>query len=257
MSTFASLLESWPQTDGRWADVSKTHHDMIKTIIHEVDRLRKEVEKLSNENNDLKTKLNQQPPSPPGSINSGEIWSRFLNKTRNEKSDEEIMLVAQISKESKEKSQIEKNIIISGLAKEGADNNEIAANDKAKVEKVLKALGTRVKIEDVKRISRISNADGNRDLKMIKVELKTTESKSIICVNALKLRSNKDFDNIYVNEDKTKAERMLDKKLRDEKKRLTSEMTEKDEHGRQCATQNGKKYYWRVRAGVLERVYTK
>ena len=257
MSTLTSYLESWPQTDGRWADVSKTHHDMIKTIILEVDRLKKEVERLSIENNDLKSKLNQQPPSPPASLNSQEIWTRFLHKTPSEKSDQDIMLVAQINKESKEKSQIEKNVIISGFAKEGADNNEIAAKDKEKVEKVLTALGTRVKIDDVKRISRISSADGNRDLKMIKVELKTTESKSIICVNALKLRSNTDFNNIYVNEDKTKAERMLDKKLRDEKKRLTSEMTETDEQGRRCATQNGRKYYWRVRAGVLERVFTK
>ena len=253
-NSFDELVQNWPAADNRWAAASTLHHGMMQTILTEVDRLRKEVERLSKENVDLKNQLNQ-----PQTRDSGPLWSNFFNSatTPNSKNDQGVLLIAQLNKENKEKCQIEKNAILSGFPKEGADNEAIALNDKDKVTKVLNALGTGAGIDDVKRISRISSAS-NQDLKLIKIEFKTTETKSLVCKSAHKLRSSQSFNNIYLNEDKTKAERMLDKKLRDERNTRNLGFTDLDENGRPCATHtNGRKFYWGVRSGVLDRVYTK
>ena len=79
-------------------------------------------------------------------------------------------------------------------------------------------------------------------------------SKEIICRNARKLREGNDFVNIYINEDKTKSQSLIDKELRDERNKRNNML--QDLGGRHLGdTEDGTgKYYWAIRSGALKKI---
>jgi hypothetical protein len=62
---------------------------------------------------------------------------------------------------------------------------------------------------------------------------------------------------VYINKDMTRAERMAEKELRDERNKRNGELTEQDTNGRPRGTFNGKKFYWGVRFGELRKIFDK
>ena len=70
-----------------------------------------------------------------------------------------------------------------------------------------------------------------------------------------KLRNNPDFQNVYINRDKTRSERLLDKELRVERSKRNATLEEQDEEGRHLGSYNGKKFYWGIRFGELRRIF--
>ena len=78
-------------------------------------------------------------------------------------------------------------------------------------------------------------------------------SKEIICRNARKLREGNDFVNIYINEDKTKSQSLIDKELRDERNKRNNMLQDLGRHLGDKEYGTGK-YYWTIRSGALKKI---
>ena len=83
-----------------------------------------------------------------------------------------------------------------------------------------------------------------------------TECNELICKNAKKLRDKgKDFVDIYINEDRTKSQRFIDKEQRDERNKRNNKLPVVDgRHQGEAEDGSGKYYYWAIRSGELKKI---
>ena len=90
------------------------------------------------------------------------------------------------------------------------------------------------------------------------------EFKTDLCKKACKLRTlGNDFLNIYVNEDRTKNQRIIDKALRDERNKRNNAFelqtcpANTNESTRRLGNDadNGKMYYWAIRHDALKKIF--
>ena len=148
-------------------------------------------------------------------------------------------------------------MIISGVAKSGTDQ-EAENNDIKRVDEVLNVL--QIKRTDVKRQARLkrkenaaSSSSGGNEL--IILELRSMEVKQKACSNARRLRQHSSLNGIYVNEDKTAAQRDAERILRKERNSRNDCLGEIDEDGRRFGIEDGKKFCWAIRDGRVRKVF--
>jgi hypothetical protein len=152
----------------------------------------------------------------------------------------------------------EQNIIVSGIpeAPNGSEE-EKAAHDKTSVEALLTALGTR--LTDMKSHKRIKTNYEKPNL--ILIEFHRFDSADMVAEplsNAKKLRTNETFKGVYINRDMTKAERIIEKRLRDESNRKNEEdLRETGDGEGPCRLYQGRRFHWGIRLGEVRRIFDK
>jgi hypothetical protein len=161
-------------------------------------------------------------------------------------------LRSSVVRESTERSRIERNIVIRGIDPIGSDKSEEINNDETMVDKVLSALGTsrdevkrQYRVRPVKRVpasaqgatsqqiqQQQQSSTGSNNNGFIIVEFKELCVKTAACKSASALRKDNTLMGIYVNEDRTEAERSVDRELRAERNSRNNELAKMDGDGR-------------------------
>ena len=156
-----------------------------------------------------------------------------------------------VKKELAESNKISQNVIISGLKKLGSSEAEIASNDTKEVDRPFMALN--ISRDDVISQKRIKTSYEKANL--IQIEFRSSSDRMKALRESTKLRNNPDFQNVYINRDKTRSEMLLDKELRVERSKRNATLEEQDEEGRPLGSDNGKKFYWGIRFDELRRIF--
>lgn len=225
---------------GQTAKVTSDLFNVVKSLFAYTKKLQTEIDLLKGQT---------KPPSRPL------MSSLFSTKTPDEQTSEKLLLHT-VHREIREISNIECNAIISGTDYTSEDA------DKAIVDDVLTAIGSTVR--HVKHIRRIQNKDKTPSKKLL-LTFNEAETKQEVCQWAYKLRkAGKEYNNIYLNEDRTKAQRAIDKELRDERTRLNNALTEttytttiNDQtvtQTRRLGDEGSSKFYWAIRNDRLKKI---
>ncbi len=163
---------------------------------------------------------------------------------------ETIQMIADVAVQQAKKSKaIENNIVISGIKpKINQDKTTDDAHDVSEVDKVLRKL--EIDRSDVVKQTRLITNTNN----IIVVEFNNISDKSTAVNNAKKLRTSREFNGIYVNEDKTPEERGADRERRIACKKLNQEQcTQTDGQGRLFGIDGDKHFFYMVRDGRVAR----
>ena len=219
-----------------------------------IKELEKKVEALEKKNSEL-LKTNGT---------SEKAWSDLFKTGKKKESD--LINIAAFNREQKEMKRKENNIVISGVA-ESSDLDEAARkkHDDEKVDIILDKLGlardnvknqTRLKKRINNRQSVSSSSSANNEssnVPLIVLEFKEIEHQQLALKNSRELKNDENFKKVFINADKTPAERYEEKKLREtrnkENAKLPLEVAGKP--GRRYLEKNGKKWYWGIRWGKL------
>ncbi len=128
--------------------------------------------------------------------------------------------MAKVPREFKAKKSNEANMIVSGIPEvPNGSEKEKAAHYKTSVEALLTELGT--PLRDMKEYKRIKT--NNEKPNLILIEFVDPVYRTDALGNAKNLRTNAKFKDAYINRDMTKAERIIEKRLRDERNRMNEE----------------------------------
>ncbi len=172
--------------------------------------------------------------------------SIFSKKTETE-SLTNVALIHQLQQEQEEQTRIENNIVIDGVE---VDEDDL--DDHVSVENILKAVGS--KIGDTARISRLYKTDKKQQktpTNRIIVTFKTYKVKENVIKNAKTLRNNTCFDGVYINSDRTRAQRMIDYTIRQQRKNLNRESNATLINGRHLFKEKGVEYEHVYRGGIF------
>lgn len=170
----------------------------------------------------------------------------------------EAVMLTRVQKEQREREKIENNIIVSGL-NEGDDVNA----EQSTVEELLTALG--VDKEKVARRTRLKKRSGGGEgssaarPSLLLVEFKDSATRSTAIKNARRLKDSERFKRVYVNIDKTAAQRAVDAKLRQERNKRNMELPNVNEGSYRYGINptTNKKFYWAVRDQKLVQIEIK
>ena len=234
------------------------------TFVEKVSRLESEIKQkdvsineLKIENSDLKKKVESlEAKKDTSTIINDTVWSGLLKsqkQTINEK-----RFLGLVNQENNAKSRIENNILLTGI-KEDPSNLEA---DNTIVEKVLNAL--QIDSNTVKRKKRIKRRDPNdkdgkplKPFELIVVEFIDNSTRTKALLNSKKLKECDELKQIYINRDKTEAERQFDKEQRAERNKLnellTNEVVE-NPRLRYSFRKDKSMFYWGIRGGQLTQV---
>ena len=90
---------------------------------------------------------------------------------------------------------------------------------------------------------------------LIQVEFRYHRFRDKALKESAELMNNPDFQNVNINKDKTRAERLIEKELRVERNKRNAALENKDEEERPLGSHNGKRFYWGIRFGELRRIF--
>ncbi|CAF0708880.1 unnamed protein product [Brachionus calyciflorus] len=226
-----SLIDNWPSIgQGNHSDATKKHHEWLKSIavtvkalkfrIEEQDRLLAEKDE---EINQLKSNLTSSTSPTPSNFSYSNMVANNPKKT-----EAEIFILTRVHAELKEKSKIENNLIVSGLEEPDVQSDvDPAEQEKIIVENLFKEL--EVNGDKVKRFTRLRRKGGKKDENkpdLLLIEF-TDQSKVKALSKAIKLRETSRFNKVFVNPDKTPAEREGEAKLRHRRNQLNQALPNK------------------------------
>lgn len=85
------------------------------------------------------------------------------------------------------------------------------------------------------------------------IEFADQQSCNLAMANAKLLRDDNQYKNVYINPDKTAAERIADSKLRSKRNELNAALPSTTINGLRYGidSKTNKKYYWGIRSGRL------
>jgi hypothetical protein len=139
----------------------------------------------------------------------------------------EIQISAKVRREFNKAKKIERNVIVSGLPAAVGDTEEAkTAFDKANVEALMTTLDSSIdgkKIDfSVDEIRRVKT--NNDKLSLIVVDLGHEESRDLALRGSKNMKGNDKYNQVFINKDTTKAERAVEKRLREERRKLNAEL---------------------------------
>ncbi|RNA14564.1 RNA-directed DNA polymerase from mobile element jockey [Brachionus plicatilis] len=250
------LLESWPGLGpGNHSKSAEKHNYMIWSLATTVKELIKRIDdqdRVIQEQKQLIETLtsNQTKQNEISAFSYSNLVASF-----GKKSETDLVLLAKVHSELKEKSRIERNIIISGLDEcVGSSDAEKELNEKAIVDEVLVEL--KISNDKVKRRTRlrkrgVENNDPSKP-SLLLVEFTDSISKTMALANSPQLKRNTKFKNIYVNSDKTMAERAAEAQLRQKRNEMNRDLPFTEGILRYGVNEkNNKRFYWGIRDGRL------
>jgi hypothetical protein len=196
-------------------------------------------------------KLNKKAPSQPVTSRptSGQPTLSYSSLfTKSKSSESEVVLVAKVQNELKNKAKIENNVIVSGLPVKDVDG----------IDKSIEELsnGLPMNLEKVKRAYRLKRshlaaARAQNSPELLVIEFIDTTSKATALDKAKGLRMIESLKKVFINPDKTVAERKVELELR----RLRNEKNLQLPHTHSVNGQDrrygvdarsGKKFFWGI-----------
>lgn len=258
-------VENWPTPHPKATDLCKSQNEWLKQLTQEMLKISKKLELVESENAKLKKELaTLKKEKFPDQTQIERISFSDILKKNHKQSESEIVILSKTANEINERKRIEKNIVISG-ADENKEADETAKNelDFKIVSNILSKLGVgEEKIKKVTRLNSVRKNDNqnNKNSSRIVVEISDTESKNIILKKAKILSGKDDTKNIFINSDKTRTEREVEKRLRAERNERNSKLTTEVEIAgvkRKYKFENNKYFYWGIRNEKLVLVEAK
>lgn len=193
--------------------IETSKHEILNTVRLEhaklndvIASLLSKVETLENKNAELEKRCRQLETAN----------SQLLNKTTDGMKIEEKL--TSIYNECEDRKLRESNLIIAGIEeeKEGTVDERIV-KDKDKVKKVLSFLSVEEgSFTNVIRIGKPTNGKP----RLLRVKMRNVELKKRTLVSSKKLRTSESYRQVYINPDYTKNEQEIQKKLRENLKKL-------------------------------------
>jgi len=220
-----------------------------------VESMQRRIITLENDNTAKAAEINslKSASAPPT-----DAWSSIVAGSK--RTDLECAIITLTRKESLEQNKIAKNVIVSGIAEAASVNaDEAKANDKTEIDELLKTINADNCI--VKRINRLGKrGDDQARARPLIVEFDSIQSKVQVCTSANKLRNTTNYKKVFINEDRTLAQRTQEKKIREERDKRNSQLEEEDNEGRHFgrfidSSNVQHKFYRGVRNGELKRIY--
>jgi hypothetical protein len=214
-------------------EVKKVHDEELASLNAKIDQ--------------INAKISNQPKSSSQSQPSGHVMSYSSLFTKTKQSETEVVLLAKVKSELQSQSKIEKNVIVSGLPAGSTEEDESQVNE------LLAVLG--IEKEKVKRKTRLRKSAAvslkrPTEPALLLIEFDDISTKSIAIENAKSFRKHHKFHGVYLNSDKTAAEREIDGKLRQERNKrnakLPNVMTIRGKDRRYGVESDGKKYFWGI-----------
>ena len=227
------------------AEFSASRPTTVKELTNYVEKLMKTVLKQNAKIAELEEKAMSR-ENTTGAV----LMSSLFDK---KSTDAEVHILAKVRKENNEIERIKKNMIVSGLLAVGGNDEEKLAHDKAGIEGLVTTLG--VPKERIIKHQRIITNNDKSNLILVEFDSSTTRDTALKA--ASKLRGNNIYNQIYINRDMTKAERVVEKQLRDERNKRNAALEEKDSGGRPRGRYQNKLFYWGIRFGELRRIFEK
>jgi hypothetical protein len=244
-------------------DKARTEPATIKTLDAWLLELKLEVKKLREElttkDNTIK-QLNErlikiERTSDDGGGGSGlSPGSPLTNSLFDGKTSEaDVQVLARVHREINKTKPIKVNMIVGGLPSAVGDTDaKKAAHENTSVKNLVGKLGAPPReIRSHKRIK----VNGKPDL--VVIEFADGSTRGMALRGTKRLKEEAKYNGVYVNRDMTKVERMIEKRLRDERKKLNEELTEKGLGGRPRGRFKDKLFYWGIRSPELKRIFDK
>lgn len=184
------------------------------------------------------------------------LWSDMV--VGNKKNDAVNAMLAVVKTELRKEDRLLHNVIVSGLAE--PEGEYAKAEEDSKVQNLLKEL--EIEATTVKRKKRLRKPGRNPDplkpsLLLIEFNEQATVEKAV--ANAKKLAKTDEFRRVYVNRDRTEADRIAEANLRKERneknKSLPYVLDESSGLRHDLDEKTNKKYYWGIRGGELAKVF--
>lgn len=272
------LIARWPSLgQGKHSVWTRTYHEWFHSIASELALLKfskesvlKKVKALENQNKQkdaeiasLKSKVTElekqvQTTSISGSPTTPTMFSWSDLVAGNKKTETVNAMLAVVKSELKKEDRLMNNIVISGLSESTGENAQIEEDEK--VQKLLDEL--EIEFSVVKRKTRLrkrgKEVDPNKP-SLLLIELHEQKAADKAIANAKKLAKSTHFKKVYINRDKTEADRAAEanlRKERNEKNRTLPFAIDESRGLRYGVDKNtNKKFYWSIRSGELAKVF--
>lgn len=179
-------------------------------------------------------------------------WSKIF--TTNKKSTpEEVVFLAKVAQEAKDKSNKEFNVVLNGVKEKSGTGtlDERHDHDKLETNKILTAIS--MDHTKVKNIYRAKKKQNSQTPGIIIVEFHEKEDQIKALKQAKALKEIEDFKNIYINKDLTIAEAQFEKELRTVRDKKNGELT-LGEGRLKYGVINNQEYYWGIRWGTVKKI---
>ena len=217
---------------------------LLETLTKRVDLLEKENKSLKEQINSFKSSHHKLP-----------TFASIVNNNKN--SEAENAMVIKVSREIKSIERKENNVILTGLPKAKIDTNAKAhdlESEKELLTEILTVLGT--DLTTVKKYNRIKNKENNMNAESnpLIIEFKENSTKASVLKNSSKLKSFNKYT-IYINNDLTEAERIVEKKLREERNKRNNLLPSGDNGSKVGLHSSGRNFHWGIRNGVLKEIF--
>ena len=233
--------------------------DLVTKLRTDVDHLKEENQRLRRANEQAKETNNRQAKdiaefkkaqSAPMVALPALDWSKAAKGKSNQ---EEAYLMARVSRESKEKAEKDKNILVSGINESvKATVEEQHEEDEGKIESLAGHLS--LPKNSIRMVRRLRKREGDTRPALLVVSFKDSETQKTAIKNARLLRQSTDYNNVYINKDLTENERLLDKELRKQRDKRNSELEDEDDDGFKYGNHKGKQFFWGIRNSELKRI---
>ena len=271
---------NWPELCASVGEVNKKQHKWIGVLIKEFVALKEQCAELKKENSELASKLaslekaNNELVKNTKEKGTGS-WASLFSSKDGKRSEEQLKFLAAVAKESRVVTKTECNLIINGLPEPDAAVDEMAmtgedhaSSEQRQLTDLLSELGVDcADVETFKRLKSTKPAPGTDDSSTARtrrpcpvlVQFKNALYRDRALQSASRLRDSALFKGVFLDIDKTKAERSEEYKLRKERDARNSQLPNVVEgtEGRQRygTDGHGKKFYYGIRYGVIKKVF--
>ena len=248
--------ENWPKMASAANDSTKALRKWVGEICGVIRLFSNRLEKAEKENVELKTEIEKLKQNKQQNKNAPSFsFAEILKEKPDETNEAQLVMLAQVNAEMSNKKRIETNIIISGIAS-ATNPAESKTHDEDQVDLLLKAIEPNLSLGNTKRVIRLKKKNNrNEQPELLLVELDTVVNQKLVIQNTKKLKENQQLKSVYINNDKTDNERILESKLRVERNKRNAALPNVIDgtDGRlRYNVFNDKKYYWGIRSGELK-----
>jgi hypothetical protein len=256
------LLDNWPPLgQGQHSETTKRGHEWFRLLAIRVMGLNERVTHLEKELAIKDRQIEDQRKLIDELKDTSSVSKKldYSSLFKNQRTNDEVVLLAKVNQELAERDTKSKNIVIMGLAGSNGSRGEESEQDKKLVSEVLSSIGLdESRIIRAKRLKKKQpdNSEVNTAAsEPILVQLASEEDRDVAIRRAKSLQKVSKFKKVYINLDKTKAEQALEKALRAERNKRNDEF-KFEINGRKVGVNNnsGKHYYWGIRANKLVQV---
>jgi hypothetical protein len=221
-------------TDQQEKQIKKIIESAIKNFEDEIKNLKSEVAECVKENKQLKSKIAEMEKSKETNSDIKEtLWSKVVSGAA-KKTNDQLSLLFETTKERKEQERKETNVIIYGL--------EPDKNDKVQVNNLLNAIES-----DGTRVRSIRRLKSKGIIDPLLIELEDVNSKNMVLKASIRLRKIEEYANVFIGRDLTASQRFI----------LKKNLIERNEKNASRSEEEKIKFHYGIRNDNLTRIFHK